>query len=459
MFGKLHPLIVHLPIGILLFNVVLVFLTRLEAYQAAKKILSWSLGLGALSAISACLTGWFLSQNGGYDDNTLMYHQYLGISVAVLATGLFIFKKQENRIGSIVLAVLLSVAGHFGGNLTHGENYLFTPENVAHTEGGKNGKPVIENIQKAVVFKDIIQPILNEKCVVCHGTTKQKGQLRFDEMASILRGGKNGAPLVAGQAEQSLMIKRLLLDIHEEEHMPPKGKPQPTNDEIELLKWWITGGTSSDKTVETMPQTDNIKAILASYSKGGGAAKPVSNDYLPKIIVDKADEKVLESLKKEGIMALPIAPNNNFLAVNFISKSNATDDDVKKLQPVLKHIAWLKLGNTAITDSVFSVISQMPNLTKLYLNDTRISDIKLADLINLEQLQYLNLVGTKVTAQGLTPLSKMKDLKQIFLFNTGISDKDSIELKTLFPNVQVDLGNYQVPTLVSDTSVLTSKKL
>ncbi len=457
MFGKLHPLVVHLPIGILLFNVVLVFLTRFEAYAGGKKILFWTLGLGAASAVVACTTGWFLSQNGGYEDETLMYHQYLGISVAVLATGLFIFKKQDNRIGSIILAILLSVAGHFGGSLTHGENYLFTTEIVSNTN--KNEKPVIENIQKAVVFKDLIQPILNEKCVVCHGTTKQKGQLRFDEMASILRGGKNGAPLVAGQAEQSLMIKRLLLDIHEEEHMPPKGKPQPTNDEIELLKWWIAGGATADKTVETMPQADNIKAILASYSKGGVAAKPVSNDYLPKTTVEKADEKVLESLKKEGIMALPIAPNNNFLAVNFISKSNATDADVQKLQPALKHIAWLKLGNTAITDSVFSVISQMPNLTKLYLNDTRISDIKLVNLINLEQLQYLNLVGTKVTAQGLTPLSKMKNLKQIFLFNTGISDKDSIELKTLFPNVQVDLGNYQVPTLVSDTSVLTSKKL
>ena len=236
MFGKLHPLIVHLPIGILLFNVVLVFLTRLEAYQAAKKILSWSLGLGTLSAIGACATGWFLSQNGGYEETTLDFHKYLGIGVAALATGLFVFKKQENRIGSIALAVLLSVAGHFGGNLTHGENYLFTTENTANTvhkdsdgEGGKNGKPVIENIQKAVVFKDLIQPILNEKCVSCHGATKQKGQLRLDEMAAILRGGKNGATLVAGQAEQSLMIKRLLLDIHEEEHMPPKGKPQPTN--------------------------------------------------------------------------------------------------------------------------------------------------------------------------------------------------------------------------------------
>ena len=144
--------------------------------------------------------------------------------------------------------------------------------------------------------------------------------------------------------------------------------------------------------------------------------------------------------------------------MNYISKPNTTDIDVQKLNPILKQIAWLKLGNTMITDAALATILQMPNLTKLYLNDTPISDNGLTNLNQLEQLQYLNLVGTKVTTQGLTPLSKMKNLKEIYLFNTAITNEDSAALKSLFPNVLIDWGNYQVPTLASDTSIFKLKK-
>lgn len=459
MLGKLHPLIVHLPIGILLFNIILVLLTRWDKYAAARPILKWSLGLGALSAIAACATGWLLSQNGEYEIDNLLKHQYFGIGVAIVACFLFIFKKQDNIWGSLVLGILLSVAGHFGGNLTHGENYLW--ETKPHTEGVKAEKPIIENIQKALIFKDLVQPILNEKCVNCHGATKQKGQLRLDEMAAILRGGKNGATLVAGQAEQSALIKRILLDIHEEEHMPPKGKPQPTKEEIELLKWWIAEGASSDKTVETATQTEIIKPILANYRQASTSSPPptaISKTFLPQGNLPPVDEKILNMLKIKGIVALPIAPNVSFLSVNFISKSSTQDADLDELKPILTHIAWLKLGNSHITDASLQLIAQMPNLTKLYLNNTSVSDNALSQLTHLEQLQYLNLVGTKVTVQGLTPLSKMKNLKEIYVFNTAITAKDSAQLKILMPTVYIDFGGYEVPTFVSDTAILKSKK-
>jgi uncharacterized membrane protein len=461
MFGKLHPLIVHLPIGILLLNAVLVYLTRLEAYSGAKTILRWTLGIGAASAIIACLTGWFLAENGDYDETIRFRHQYLGISVAVLATILFYFKKQEHLWGSIALAVLLTIAGHYGGTLTHGENYLFAPFGIAakeNTEGGKNKKPTIQDIHKALIFKDLVQPILHEKCLSCHGTSKQKGKLKLDEMANILRGGENGAALVFGQSEQSLLFQRLSLDMQNKKHMPPKGKPQPTSDEIELLKWWISNGSATDKTVAETPQTDNIKTLLASYSKKSNAVTNVhKNDFLPTAQVAKYDEKILETLKKEGIMAIPIAPNSPFLSVNFISKPTANNADIQKLQPIFTQIAWLKLGHTAINDSAIASINQMPNLTKLYLEKTAISDAGIANLKPLTQLQYLNLMGTKITAKGIPPLSKMPILKQIFVFNTAISLKDSGGIKAILPNIEVDFGQYQVPTLVSDTSILKAK--
>lgn len=459
MFGKLHPLIVHLPIGILLFNIVLVVLTRWDKYAAARPILKWSLGLGALSAIAACVTGWILSQNGEYNAESLSKHQYWGIGVAVFASLLLLLKQQEKLWGSIVLGVLLSVAGHFGGDLTHGENYLW--EMPTHTEGVKSEKPIIKDIQKALIFKDLIQPILNEKCVNCHSSTKQKGQLRLDAMTEILKGGKNGAALVIGQADQSSLIKRILLDIHSEEHMPPKGKPQITESELTLLKWWINEGASNDKTVESSNPPDAVKAILSHYNDNfdkSDKASANTNDFLPKGNVSPIDEKLLIDLKKKAIVALPIAPNTPFISVNFISKTQITDSDVQELKPVLQNIAWLKLGNSTISDAAMPIIAQMPYLTKLYLNNTPIGDNALIQLSNLENLQYLNLTHTAITIKGLTPLSKMKHLKEIYLFNSGVTLKDSTQLRTLFPHSYIDLGGYQVPTLASDTSILKAKK-
>ena len=41
-----------------------------------------------------------------------------------------------------------------------------------------------------VDFASQIKPILVKNCISCHGVEKQKGGLRLDSGASIIRGGK-----------------------------------------------------------------------------------------------------------------------------------------------------------------------------------------------------------------------------------------------------------------------------
>lgn len=450
LLGKLHPLIVHLPIGILLLNVGLIFITRNKKYAAAKSILPLTLLIGAVSAVAACITGLLLSQSGDYNIGTLNYHKWLGIVVALLALGIYFLKLQENRIIGIILALLLTITGHFGGTLTHGENYLASPN---PSQGGAR-TPYAGNIQEALIYKDLVRTILQEKCVSCHNANKQKGRLRLDEPDFILKGGKNGAVVVAGEVEASELIKRLLLDLNEEHHMPPKGKPQPTEAEIELLKWWIAEGCSFDKKVAEVTQNEEIKTILANYDKNENL--PKVNEFVPTASIKKADQALLDSLNELSIIALPIEPNSPFLSVNFISLPEANDSLVQLLVPVSQQIAWLKLSGTKISNNALQMIAQMPHLTRLSLNDTPIDD--LSALSNLKALRYLNVVGTNISLQDLNALKGLKYLQQIYLFNTNITRTDSMQIQQFLPNTQLDFGDYQVATLASDTSIFKIKR-
>ncbi|MBI4305086.1 MAG: hypothetical protein HY678_02085 [Chloroflexi bacterium] len=56
-------------------------------------------------------------------------------------------------------------------------------------------------------FEDKVRPVLAENCFGCHGSKKQKGGLRLDSAAAILKGGESGPALQPGKPGDSLVIK------------------------------------------------------------------------------------------------------------------------------------------------------------------------------------------------------------------------------------------------------------
>ena len=160
LIGHFHPLLVHLPIGILVLGLLVVFATQFESWRNLRSILPFLLFWAALSAIISCITGYLLSLNGDYNADLLEKHQWTGIALAVLSTILwasYTFLKQENKAiyaaSWISVAVLLTVVGHFGGSLTHGVGYL--TEGVFKKEGLKNVKntEVSRNSREGVMDK------------------------------------------------------------------------------------------------------------------------------------------------------------------------------------------------------------------------------------------------------------------------------------------------------------------
>lgn len=97
---------------------------------------------------------------------------------------------------------------------------------------------------ETISYEKHIQPLLEAKCVRCHGEEKQKGKLRLDSAAGIRRGGDSGEPLfVAGKRAESFLFK-LVSRADPEEAMPPKEKDALQAEEFELVGKWIDQGAT-----------------------------------------------------------------------------------------------------------------------------------------------------------------------------------------------------------------------
>ena len=453
--GHLHPLLVHLPIGILLLAGVFQFLSRKEKFASLQLAVSITLFLGMLSAVASCISGYILSGTGDYDEQLVSTHQWFGISVAIISLLAWLFHKWKNGFAKwiiLVMVLLIVITGHLGGSLTHGSDYLTKPFS-------KNEEKIIENkpipdVQEAVVYSDIIQPLFQSKCYFCHGANKKKGKLRLDQPEFILKGGKDGKVIKPDSADESDMIKRLMLPRNHEDHMPPKEKPQLKDNEIALIHWWIATGASFDKKTKELEQPEKLKSVLLALQK---AVKKIPSD-VPLTPVEKANEDAIQKLKQRGVVVVPIALNSNYLLANFVTVDSITMKDLELLIPLEKQLIWLKLSNKKITDEGMKTISRLKNLTRLYIDYTTITDKGLASLTSLNNLQYLNLVGTAITSKGMLQLKGLTKLQSVYLYKTNITPSDWANLKNTFPKTMIDSGGYNVPLLESDTTEVKPPK-
>ena len=451
LIGHFHPLLVHLPIGILLIAALFQLLALRPKYASMHAAISIALFWGMISAILSCISGYFLSLSGDYDDELIDTHTWFAIATASISIIAYFFNRWENEFAKWVILLmvpLIFVTGHLGGSLTHGSDYLtkgFSKDSTAE----KEIKPIAD-VQEANAYADIIQPIFESKCYGCHNKSKKKGKLRLDEPEFILKGGKDGEVIKPGNADGSDMMKRLLLPRNEEDHMPPKEKPQLKDNEIALIHWWIATGATFDKKTKDLEQPEKIKPILLSLQK---EVKKIPPD-VPQAMVEKPDEKAVQKLKQRGVVVLPIAQNSNYLTVNFITVDSITSNDISSLLSIKKQLVWLNLSEKKISDTLLDPIAQLVNLTRLQLDNTLITDKVLATLRSLINLQYLNLVGTKVTANGIMQLKGLSKLQAIYIYKTFITTAEWPTLKSNFPNVTLDTGGYYVPILETDTTIV-----
>lgn len=450
--GRMHPVVVHLPIGILFLVCLYYIFASAEKRRSQESFIGFALLAGMITAIAACVSGLLLANSGDYDQAAVAPHQWMGILTAAMASACYVIHRLQIKLIKafmVLLVICITVAGHLGGAITHGADYLTA---LLQTRNAAEFKP-IPNVQEAIVYNDIIKPILSAKCYSCHGSSKQKGKLRLDEPDYILKGGKGGVAIDWNHAENSLLVERILLPQSDEDHMPPKEKAQLTRQEIDLLHWWVNSGAGFSKKVNQSIISDKVKPILAALQTGNVNVN-TQQSAVPDDAVAAAGEEMILALRKRGVVIIPVASRSHYLSANFVSAETVTAEDLKLLGQLKDQLIWLKIGYKNLKDDDLKSLGELKNLRRLYLEGNPITDVGISFLTGLHQLQYLNLSGTRISSKGSEQLVALKKLEELYLYNISKTVFDLTALKKRLPNTIIDTGGYELPILESDTAVL-----
>jgi hypothetical protein len=356
-------------------------------------------------------------------------HQWFGLGLA--ATCLLAAVIQQTRRVMLYRVVLMGAAlvsvptGHFGASLTHGETFLTEPFAPKKVYPRSNEKSVGE-ASAASEYALVIAPIFKERCIGCHGAEKSKGKLRLDSPDWIAAGGENGAVFVAGKPDQSEIIIRAGSPLDDDEHMPPKSKPQLTKDEVAALRAWIQRGGSF---FEPAPGPTSTKKLGAASSGSDSRGGPPA-----------ADAAALAALAEALIHVQPHAAGEALLDVDCAAVASTLDDEAVRrlLTPIRYQIVDLSLARTRITDATVTLLAGMPALRRLNLSSTAISDAGIAGIASLPGIEELVIAQTQVS--DIEGLKVMQGLRRLYCWGAKLSPEKISALAAARPKLEINAG-------------------
>jgi|GEM_PF-1600030 hypothetical protein len=288
--------------------------------------------------------------------------------------------------------------------------------------------------EEATIYEAVVKPILEARCVECHGEKKSKGKLRLDTPEHIQKGEET---VVSGKSGESLLIDRVTLPEDDDELMPPKGDTL-TKDQIAALTWWIDEHKASYDVKFVLADAPEAIQKVASAAPAPSASK-LKEPELPK--VDPAAAELMKPLQDLGVLVLPLAQNTNLLHVESVSVAkDIGDEQLALLKPLAPQLAWLYLNKTQITDVGMAHLSGLKQLRRLHLANTAITSAGVKQLESLENLETLNIYGTKVDDGVLETLAKLPKLKKVFLYDTEVSSRVAFRFLTKNPELDLNLG-------------------
>lgn len=405
--GRFHPLLVHLPIGLILLLPLLEFagMKRQSLREAAGFVLQVALA----TCVLAIIFGLLLAYSSGEIGTTVTRHMRGGILLAIelllcVAIRHWLFERRQPRLYFILLTIVLVTlawTAHHGGSLTHGSDYLtrYMPPALKRILA-----PSAVSSHPNSFFARHIYTVLDTKCVACHGTNKEQGGLRLDSYESLMAGGKDGIVIAPRNPDNSLLLKKVTLPPNDPHFMPAEGRAPLTPEEIARMRAWVLNGASPDAT--------SVPGIFIAEDKE--EAPPPVGDYSALM------DEIRQLQQLQGAKLVPVSANpSDGLILRTIDVAATFDDaQLAKFQPFAPFIVEAELARTAVTDAGMETLIQFKNLRVLHLEGTAVSGRSLAKLASLSQLTYLNLSGTKVTSGAVTVLKSRPNLRHLYLFNT-----------------------------------------
>ncbi len=325
-----------------------------------------------------------------------------------------------------------------------GSFFAYKPINLGQDPSMEEGaKPSsgggVADMSKGISFHDHVFPLLEERCLDCHGepyvkngrTIHPKAGLRLDTYEWIIKGNLDGTILEKGNPDESTLIAVITLDSDDPEIMPPKGDPL-TEDEINMLKQWILEGAKENPSdTFAPPEKEDVVALDSSDKKES--------------IIDKLSKRLnapskpqMEAAQKSGALVSLISVRHSMVRAEFSSgPTSIKDDAIGALSAIKNNISHLDLSRTSVTDSVLGEVKKFNNLTWLNLKDTAVSDRGIKNLSKMPYLTYLNLVSSKVTDESIETIAGLRSLEEIYLWNSKVSKRGFETLQNALPNAKI----------------------
>lgn len=422
-FGRLHLLLLHLPIGFLLLASLLAARLHWKKSTDHRSALDFTVLCGAVVAWMSAGCGWLLAREGDYEPSLLAWHRWLGVGAAALAVMTWLLRRSQWYYTAIFMtAAVVGIAGHFGGSLTHGEGYLW--EVFSKNKAGAQA-PTSPSTAGATAFTALIQPVLVKKCASCHNPAKRKGKLLLDTQAGLLAGGEHGPVFRPGEPDSSELLRRARLPLHHDDHMPPSGRPQLTEEEIALLTQWIALGA-------------DFNAPVSALQPVGAPALP--SVTFPPVQIEKAKSSDLDLLRKERIAFMGFGTDAPWMAVSVAGRKDLSPEKLSLLRAVKDQVIHLDCSQSNLDDPLLALLKDLPNLTRLNLSGTAISAEGLKNLPAWAYLEQINLSSTQVGDEAADWLGRLPALRSIFLWNSRFQPDALQRLRAQLPQVQIDAG-------------------
>ncbi len=420
MMGNFHPLLVHLPIGIFLFGFALECFSRFKKIPLPQQISAFTLATAAGFALFSVISGLLLAQDGAYNQDNLSLHRNMGIAFTLGAFGL-LFIQQYKAVWTTkaflplyaILVLLLSITGHYGGNMTHGEGFLFG-------QNDSSSSLSIASLENTMVYNDLVKPVLDLKCVACHNEKKTEGGLLMTSPEWLLKGGEHGPIFPTNKDTLGTLLTRVHLPLEEKEHMPPKSKKQLSSQEIVLLEWWIQNKACFDCSTANLEANEKVALALQSFLEDNSPIKQWEKT------IDPVPQDWILALASKGITAYPITFGHPMVIVNARGKQNLTKKDFKLLKKYQENIVEINLGASNMNDTLAVFLKNFEHLLKLQIPQTPITDKGMEYVKSLDHLLTINAFATNVTSKSLDIISEINTLENAYLADTQIN-KNTME--------------------------------
>ncbi len=150
-------------------------------------------------------------------------------------------------------------------------------------------------------FETQVRPVLADNCISCHGPAKQRGGLRLDSRAALLKGADSGPVVAEGQPDKSSLVRAVRYA--DQIKMPPAPKTKLAPGAVEALTEWVRMGA---------PWPDGGAAVVAKQPSSEEARKrnwsfqPVASPSIPTVknpawVKNPIDAFILAKLEEKNL--------------------------------------------------------------------------------------------------------------------------------------------------------------